>query len=139
MSRPALTKKQKDINPNPAYWDHFDQWWKQDFSWDGLANHEIANHHDDRSLQDYWREEEGNLFPCGENGEEWTRFHLPPHDQAGNTTSKCGVTQQDWALKEWKDWRKTILSKLDQANEYTPSPLSPRKALWLTGCAAFGA
>jgi len=125
MNQPAkrlLTPQQQKINNDPAYWDHFDQWWDQDFSWDGLAKHKIENHPDGHSLQDYWREEEGRLIEFG--GREWTRFHLPPHDQAGDVSDKFGVTQQDWTLGGWQSWRKTIISKLDQAKEYTPRPLT---------------
>jgi len=114
LSRSSLSKEQKDINPDPAYWDHFDQWWEKDFSWDGLATHKIENHPDDRTLQDYWREEENHLIEFARK--KWTRFHLPPHDKDGNTNEKWGVVNEsDWQHIKWQNWQMGILIKLQYA------------------------
>lgn len=127
MSRPALTKQQKDINPDPAYWDHFDQWWDKDFSWLGLKTHKINNHHAGDSLQDYWREEATSDRLIEFAGKEWTRFHLPPHDKDGNKSEKGdGV---NWEAEKWLNWRRVITDKLQDAKPYNAVGLETRAQL----------
>lgn len=115
MSERKLTPEQKAIKNDPAYWDHFDQWWAQDFSWEGLRKQKIQNHPDGHTLQDYWREEEDKLIEF--SGRKWTRFHLPPHDREGKTSEKWGVAEEDWQTGEWKDWRDEIQKKFNAACE----------------------
>jgi len=110
MNERVLTAEQTKINKDPAYWDHFDQWWTQDFSWHGLKDHKILDHPDQHSLQDYWREEADQLIEFA--GTEWTRFHLPPHDCEGNVSPKRSLPK--------KDWRDVIQQKLQAASEFYP-------------------
>jgi hypothetical protein len=108
-----LTEPQKLINDDPAYWEHFQAWWAQDFSWDGLKNHKIENHPQGHNLQDYWREEEDKLIEFG--GKTWTRFHLPMHDLEWEVSEKYGLTRGDWKQTKWNSWRYVVLLRLEAA------------------------
>jgi Pentapeptide repeats (9 copies) len=122
----VLSQAQKDINPDPRYWDWFDAWWEQDFSWGekkengestGLARHVIEG--SDQTLQDYWREEEtGNrLISFAER--RWTRFHLPPHNQSGREKNFKSIFQREqWNTDWWEDWQNVFFQKLQSAREY---------------------
>ncbi|PHR62029.1 MAG: hypothetical protein COA47_05205, partial [Robiginitomaculum sp.] len=114
MSQRQLTAQQKSINDDPAYWDHFDAWWAQDFSWEGLVKHKIERHPDGHTLQDYWRDEERSLIDFA--GKKWTRFHLPPQDLSGTKSQKWGNV--NWSSKPWLSWQNMILEKLKIAKEF---------------------
>ena len=58
------------------------------------------------------------MFPCGEKGEEWTRFHLPPHDREGNKSEKWNLQKENWRSEKWINWRNSIWEKLRSASEY---------------------
>jgi hypothetical protein len=139
----VLTKAQKDINDDHHYWDWFDAWWDQDFSWwveekdkedsakpKGLAAHKIVG--SDQTLQDYWREEEDRLIPFGKdkNGKlrQWTRFHLPPHDRDGNPSEKP-FGYVDWKQPEWRNWHDSILEKIRAATPYDKFSIDTRARL----------
>jgi len=95
-----LNKDQRDINPDPLYWTWFEQWWAQDFSWEGLAKRKIEGWDDGRTLQDYWHDEKDRLIEFGKdkNGKlrQWTIFHQPPHDLEGKTSWKHGFKIATW-------------------------------------------
>ncbi len=117
----VLTQAQKDINDDHHYWDWFDAWWDQDFSWEGLAKRKIIDHSDGRTLQDYWREEEleGRLINFA--GRKWTRFHLPMHDKGGKIEEELGkhwVDDETWKEEKWRDWHDSIIKKLGEASCY---------------------
>ncbi|MBL4617873.1 MAG: pentapeptide repeat-containing protein [Robiginitomaculum sp.] len=103
----GLNSKQKDINDDPAYWDHFDRWWDQDFSWDGLANKNIYN--SGQTLQNYWWDEREDLIEFAKK--KWTRFHLPFHDKDGNLSPRHEFTEDQIA-----QWQQEITKKLDEAS-----------------------
>ncbi|PHS26031.1 MAG: hypothetical protein COA85_06555 [Robiginitomaculum sp.] len=127
----VLTEAQKEINDDHRYWDWFDAWWAQDFSWwveekdrekgakpKGLAAHQTEN--SEQTLQDYWHEEEDKLIPFA--CRTWTRFHLPPHDLDGNLSEKP-FSYVDWKQPEWKDWKECILKKIINATSFPmPAP-----------------
>ena len=52
------------------------------------------------------------------SGKKWTRFHLPTHDQAGDTSEKFDVHVNDWQSEKWVNWCKIILQKLGAAKEF---------------------
>ncbi len=124
----VLTDAQKEINDDTRYWDWFDAWWAQDFSWDGLAKRKIKGWKDGRTLQDYWREEEDRLIDFA--GRTWTRFHLPPHDPSGEETSeKFGFEEETWDEPKWQNWHAAIVNKLDDASIYMRSSSDERAQL----------
>ncbi len=101
-----LTDLQITINDDPKYWEWFDKWWEQDFSWAGLAKKNIYN--SNQTLQDYWSGERDDLIEFA--GRNWTRFHLPFHDQEGNPSPKHNFNQDEDAL-----WQQEIKKKLNEA------------------------
>ena len=130
-----LNKDQKDINPDPRYWTWFEQWWAQDFSWGkrkdndkstGLARHTYGLQPHVQTLQDYWKEESGNLIDFA--GKKWTRFHLPPHDKEGKP-SKKPLGYVDWNQPEWRSWYETILDKIKAATPYEKFSVDTRAQL----------
>ncbi|MDQ7076993.1 MAG: hypothetical protein Q9M45_04020 [Robiginitomaculum sp.] len=50
-SEKDLSEEQYKINPDPRYWTWFEQWWAQDFSWEGLAEQTVA----EGNTQEYYR------------------------------------------------------------------------------------
>jgi hypothetical protein len=63
-------------------------WWDADFSWDGLAKHQIADVGGQQlTLQDFWEEERAKHGLLKFAGKEWTRFHLPLESRDGSERS----------------------------------------------------
>jgi len=112
-----LKDNRERINNDPRYWEWFNAWWKQDFSWDGLTRHKYGSDSNEQILQEYWKEEGNDLINFG--GRLWTRYHLPLHDLEGNKSEKHGVTfLRNETPEQWKNWRSTILNLLKNASEY---------------------
>lgn len=75
----AITYLQK----NAQRWAAFQQWWDEDWSWEGLPSKLSLQTEDKKpaTLQDYWRDQESELVEFG--GRRWTLAHLPPCDREG--------------------------------------------------------
>src|SRR3569832_1209342 len=64
------------------YSNAFRRWWKEDFSWDGLARKQILKAESrTQTLQENWSEVSVRLIEFA--GRRWTIFHVPPHDLNG--------------------------------------------------------
>ncbi len=112
QSADELNKEQEKINSDIRYWNWFDAWWDQDFSWEGLEKRKIER--SDQTLQDYWYAENDKLINFA--GRTWTRFHLPPHDREGKVKSeKFGFKDETWNKYNWPDWHAEINCKLENA------------------------
>ncbi len=84
----------KTMNPEvsaleKAWWDN---WWAQDFSWDGLA----AKTFHGSCLQDIWLEEADHLIVEPGTDRRWTRVHCPFVFKDGTPSPKA-----NWARVEW--------------------------------------
>ena len=100
----AKTREQRD----KEWWG---AWWAGDFSWEGLAKKSwdgwlvlsdgslaeappggTALPEDTRpaTLQDYWREQEGDLVASSGGAQRFARVHLPPFWADGTPTGKAG-------------------------------------------------
>jgi hypothetical protein len=83
MTKRELTNQQREINPDPAYWDWFDAWWDKDYSWEGLKKHKTEN--GSQTLREYYERfsEYGGMI-VNFNGKAWLILHAPLHDPDGN-------------------------------------------------------
>jgi hypothetical protein len=84
----------KTMNPEvsaleKAWWDN---WWAQDFSWNGLAARACG----EVSLQDIWRSEEAFLIAEPGTNRRWTRLHCPLRFKDGSPSPKA-----DWDEAMW--------------------------------------
>ncbi|MET3780399.1 uncharacterized protein YjbI with pentapeptide repeats [Brevundimonas sp. 1080] len=90
------------------------RWWRQDYSWNGLANIRVAGWFltpDDQftrnrrqvggtrpaTLQDIWREEEHRL-ETAPNGQEYTRVHTPLVWQDGSPAKSAWMWEEQDAI-----------------------------------------
>ena len=111
--------------------DWWDDWWEQDFSWDGLARRPWRGwavpadgvpvprgegvEGRDATLQDYWRRAgleadiERPEFRCPKTGRRFTRVHLPLHFRDGSETLKGA---KDPAFKDSLD--EVLSAELDR-------------------------
>jgi hypothetical protein len=101
-------------SPEQREREWWNAWWAEDYSWDGLAKKpwtgwvvaeaDGAIHEEGQApagaavrpatLQDYWREQEGDLIASPDGKARFTRVHLPPAWRDGTPTEKG-----DWADK----------------------------------------
>ncbi len=72
-----------------AWWD---DWWAQDFSWDGLAAKACGA----ATLQDIWRSEENWLITEPGTNRRWTRIHCPLRFADGSLSPKTDWDEQTW-------------------------------------------
>src|SRR5689334_828715 len=90
-----MPDKAKMMNPQvaaleKAWWD---DWWAQDFSWEGLAQ-KIAT--GSMTLQDFWDAEKDFLISEPESNRQWTRFHCPFVFANGTPSPKATWIREEW-------------------------------------------
>jgi uncharacterized protein YjbI with pentapeptide repeats len=80
----SITETITYLQKNSDRWAAFQQWWDEDWSWDGLPEKLHLQREDKTpaSLQDYWHDQEDALVEFA--GRRWTLVHLPPCDRDGN-------------------------------------------------------
>jgi uncharacterized protein YjbI with pentapeptide repeats len=78
----------KNLKAQPRRWAAFQDWWDEDWSWEGLPSNEQLGRPPTgkATLQDYWRDQEGELIEFA--GRRWTAVHLPPCNRDGTVVSE---------------------------------------------------
>lgn len=105
-------RKRLDLIADFNYWQWFENWWDQDFSWRGLSakplNDDTAN-----TLQTVWASEQNSLIEFGDGWYEeknkkrlWTEYHLPLHDLYGNLSPKHpdSSSKNKWNAKQFSSF-----------------------------------
>ncbi|MGN6364172.1 pentapeptide repeat-containing protein [Asticcacaulis taihuensis] len=101
-----------------AWWD---DWWAEDFSWDGLAEKTVNG----LKLQDIWLDEAGSLISEPGTGRRWTRLHCPFNFKDGTPSPKASWTRSEWDAVAGITGNATafltgvVLESLELDNEFT--------------------
>ncbi len=82
-------------------------WWQADYSWDGLAQKRDLG--EEKSLQDYWREEASFLIAEPGTKRRWTRLHCPYIFADGTPSPKSS-----WGQTEWSAVTQLVRSQTDR-------------------------
>ena len=91
MRQPIMSKSASEIvaqmRSDAARWGEFEDWWDEDWSWDALPSKLQYEAIGRISLQDYWRDQVGQLVEF--EGRRWTIAHLPPCSRDGSVVCQA--------------------------------------------------
>ena len=126
------------------------RWWRQDFSWAGLANKKPGGGIEGgQTLQDYWRcdpstgairtdaelREAGELVDC--DGIVFHIAHLPQSSRAGTPTWKHDTTATQW--KSFEALVATRIAASERGEDCWPCTKLPDRTIQLDGAVLLGA
>ncbi len=103
MPKP-ITEILADLKRDADRWKAFQEWWDEDWSWEGLPEKLRREAIGVKDLQEYWRDQEDRLVEFA--GRRWTLAHLPPCDREGE------VVYSDWFAAKSDDFWNAIHQRL---------------------------